>query len=76
MKKFKLSVQKFRERQEQMFGYVSDALVKEYAEARAAHKKAMKDLKESVFTDCPKCDKKKQIEAREALKRVESVSKA
>ena len=44
MRNFKLSVSQYREKLEQQFGFASEILVKEYAEARTKYKRSLMDL--------------------------------
>jgi len=57
MKKFELSVKRYRDKLEQEFGFADPDVIKKYAEDRRQHK-----LKFNPFTDdqnCKTCKKKR-----------------
>lgn len=54
MSKFNMSVELYRRKLEREFGFVSEILVQEYADAKAKHRRAKND-KFNPFTEDPNC---------------------
>lgn len=63
MRKFKLSVNRYRQKLEDTFGFADPAMVERYAEARAEYKRGKMDF--NPFTEDPNCKScKKQRKAK------------